>query len=111
MSLVNQVPPNNGDISRAGPWGSIMLTDTHVISFRECRDARSQKWNSVVVQAFTVPDDPVENGLGVLHLTHEGKLECWAPGLDVIRNSVIDPLTGSVGVRLLERTKPALAST
>ena len=57
------------------------------------------------MRAFTVPGDPPlgENKGGVLRLSHEGISSYWPPCM-VIRNSIVDPVTGSIGVRFLDRS-------
>jgi hypothetical protein len=78
-------------------------TNTHVILLRDF----STPWTEpcIVVQAFTVPDDqrPVENGKGHLHLSHEGIFSIDGDDFPVIRNSVVDPTTGAISVKLLEQ--------
>ena len=57
-----------------------------------------------LIQAFTVPDDQPLAGdrNGSLRLSHEGIL-FQEPPCAVIRNSIIDPITGSIGVRFLSQ--------
>ena len=87
-----------------GSITAIVPTNTHILLLR----ASSKRWrDSWLVQAFTVPDNqrPTENGKGHLRLTHEGTLyeeQIFA----VIRNSVIDPITGAINVKLLARRLP-----
>ena len=59
----------------------------------------------IVVQAFTVPDDQhsVKDGKGTLYLSHEGVFSSDKNVVAVIRNSVVDPITGAISVKLLER--------
>ena len=59
----------------------------------------------IVVQAFTVPDDQhsVKDGKGTLCLSHEGVFSSDQNVVAVIRNSVVDPITGAISVKLLER--------
>jgi hypothetical protein len=80
-----------------------MPTNTHVIFLRDF----SKRWEEpcTVVQAFTVPDDqrPVEHGKGQLRLSHEGIFSSDDTVFAVIRNSVVDPITGAISVKLLER--------
>jgi len=85
------------------PDVSVKLTNTHVIVLRDYSCV--WKGDPVVAQAFTVPDDQcaVENGKGVLRLSHEGIFDSRQTDHDVIRNSVADFLTGSINVRLLEK--------
>ena len=46
---------------------------------------------------------PVENGKGELRLTHEGIFSSDEMVFAVIRNSVVDPITGAISVKLLGR--------
>ena len=82
----------------------IVVTNTHVLIFRL---ARPRTWarGPIVVQAFTVPEGahPVGSGSNVLRLSHEGRYESAKEHIAVIRNSVVDPITGSVTVRLLDK--------
>jgi hypothetical protein len=58
-----------------------------------------------IIQAFTVPDDDqplADNRYGILRLSHEGILFQEDPDI-VIRNSIVDPITGSIGVRFLSQ--------
>ena len=59
----------------------------------------------MLVQAFVVPDDQhhVENGKGELRLSHEGIFSSDKDSFVVIRNSVLDPITGDIGVKILEQ--------
>lgn len=58
-----------------------------------------------MVQAFAVPDHerPVENGMGVLRLSHEGVFSSRRMVFAIIRNSIVDQATGAINVKLLER--------
>ena len=80
-----------------------MPTKTHVLLLRDL----TVDWLDycIVVQAFTVPDDPrpAKNGKGVLRLSHEGIFSSDYTVIAVIRNSVVDPITGTTNVKLLER--------
>ena len=55
-----------------------------------------------LVQAFTVPDDQplADDRNGILRLSHEGIMFHRTP-CAVIRNSIVDPVTGSISVRFL----------
>ena len=59
----------------------------------------------MLVQAFVVPGDQrhVENGKGELRLSHEGILSSDKDSFVVIRNSVVNPITGDISVKILER--------
>ena len=80
-----------------------MPTNTHVIILRDL----TNEWRDpcILVQAFTIPDHqrPVENGKGELRLSHEGIFSSDKTVIAVIRNSVVDPITGAISVKLLEQ--------
>ncbi|KAF8552745.1 hypothetical protein OG21DRAFT_1338548 [Imleria badia] len=80
---------------------NVLLTNTHVFAFFWTITALG-KWDKTVVQAFTVPDNlpSTENRNRVLHLSHEGILFQRDPST-IIRDSVVDPITGSIKVRFL----------
>ena len=87
------------------PFGmNVILTNTHVFSFVGYRIGGTMKWDMdmTLIQAFTVPDDQplAENRNGILRLTHEGISFQRVP-CALIRNSIVDPITGSIGVRFL----------
>ncbi|KAH0834259.1 hypothetical protein J3R83DRAFT_11615 [Lanmaoa asiatica] len=85
--------------NRNSHFGStIVVTNTHIIILR-CYPV------GMLLQAFTVPDNqrPVENKNGVLRLSHEGILQNQKKNFTVIRNSIVDPINGSISVRLVER--------
>jgi len=79
-----------------------VLTKTHVILLQLFYKGPE---DHILVQAFTVLDDQrhVENGKGELRLSHEGIFSSDADSFIVIRNSVVDPITGDIGVKILER--------
>ena len=82
-----------------------MLTKTHIINFHFYPS--SVEGYHVVVQAFTTPDDqcPAANGKNVLGLSHEGIFESRGRGPSgVLQNSIVDPITGSINMRLLEQS-------
>ena len=80
----------------------VMLTNTHIFCFFPYRWGK--KWDMMLIQAFTVPDDQPLAGdrNGILHLSHEGILFQESP-CAVIWNSIVDPITGSVSVRFLSQ--------
>ena len=82
----------------------IVPTSTHVILLQDFAKDSSME-PCIVVQAFTVPDDqrPVENGKGHFRLSHEGIFSSDETVFEIIRNSVVDPNTGAINVRLLAR--------
>lgn len=55
------------------------------------------------MQTFIVDKSSVRDGKGVLRLSHESLSNQDLNGIAVLRNSIIDPITGSTNVRLLER--------
>ncbi|KAI9457373.1 hypothetical protein HD554DRAFT_1780831 [Boletus coccyginus] len=80
----------------------ILCTNTHIF----CVFPYLFRPHTTLIQAFTAPDDPPlgENNLGgVLRISHEGILFHRAPCV-VIRNSIVDPITGSIGVRFLDQS-------
>ncbi|KAI9566574.1 hypothetical protein HD554DRAFT_2114908, partial [Boletus coccyginus] len=87
---------------RESPFMAVVPTGTHVLAFF------SYPWKRhvTVIQAFTVPDgDPPlgENGFRILHLSHEGtSFEINNIPKTIIRNSIVDPITGSIGIRFLD---------
>jgi len=88
------------------PGYDTKLTNTHVIFLHHYSGEDSDTTRKfIVAQAFTVPDDQLP--FKMLRLTHEGVFESQNKllDIDVIRNSVVDSLTGSVNVRLLERSR------
>jgi hypothetical protein len=92
-----------------GSVAAIVPTNTHIILFRKF----PKRWADpcLLVQAFTIPDNqcPVEKEKGHLRLTHEGILydkRVFA----VIRNSVVDPITGAINVKLLARHQGSLGA-
>ena len=86
-----------------GTWDTreeFMLTDTHIFVFLSCHGEEKL----TLMQAFTLPNDHslVENKIDVLRLSNEGLMPHKPPHA-VIRNSIVDPVTGSVGVRFVSR--------
>jgi hypothetical protein len=82
----------------------VVLTNTHVFRFFPYW-RRNRKQDMTIIQAFTVPDDDqplADNRYGILRLSHEGILFQEAPDT-VIRNSIVDPITGSIGVKFLSQ--------
>ncbi|KAI9457378.1 hypothetical protein HD554DRAFT_2143028 [Boletus coccyginus] len=83
-----------------------MRTNTHIFcAFPYLVMPQGRNRCMTLIQAFTAPDDPPlgENKGGVLRLSHEGILFHRAPRI-VIRNSIVDPVSGSIGVRFLDRS-------
>ena len=85
---------------------TIVLTQTHIIALFYDYDFNvSPMKSSTLIQAFTVPIDsrPVRNGAGVLRLSHEGVTPGILWSSDLIRNSIVDAISGATTIRLLHR--------
>ena len=83
-----------------------MCTNTHIFcAFPYLVLPQWRNQCMTLMQAFTTPDDPPlgETQGGVLRLSHEGISFHQAPRI-VIRNSIVDPVTGSIGIRFLDRS-------
>ncbi|KAF8553689.1 hypothetical protein OG21DRAFT_1497572 [Imleria badia] len=103
-SALVKVPPDSR-FSDPLPWIT-MLTKTHIISLSFHADRTvSPAVLSTLVQAFTVPRDPhpVHNEIGILRLSHEGVTRDHLQGIDLIRNSVVNPVEGTTSIRLLHQ--------
>ena len=76
-----------------------------VILLRDLTTGKGSTELCILVQAFTVPDDqhPVENGDGEIRLSHVGIHSGDKTVFAVIRNPVVDSITGAISVKLLER--------
>lgn len=78
----------------------ILLTKTHIITVRKT------DWFldvPVFIQAF-IPDSATprdSNGIGTLRLTHEVTIRIAPHSFSLLRNSVVDPISGSVTIKLL----------
>ena len=87
------------------PW-SMLLTKTHVIClFRDADRTVTPMALSTVIQAYTVPAGPrpAHNGTGVLRLSHEGSIPGFLRNLDLIRNSIVDAVSGATNIRVLHQ--------
>ncbi|KAF8553890.1 hypothetical protein OG21DRAFT_1497385 [Imleria badia] len=87
------------------PWVTL-FTKTHVIHiFQHADSSVSPTMSSIIIQAFTVPTDPrlVDNGIGVLRLSHEGVAPGRPDRLKIIRNSIVDAVSGATSIRLLNQ--------
>ncbi|KAF8554427.1 hypothetical protein OG21DRAFT_1497072 [Imleria badia] len=79
----------------------LVLTRTHVIA------VEMYGWSfdmHALIRAFVVPDSVAlldRTGVGELRLTHEVTIPTALPSFSLLRNSVVDPVTGSVNIRLL----------
>ncbi|KAF8554425.1 hypothetical protein OG21DRAFT_1095400 [Imleria badia] len=82
----------------------VILTRSHVVA------VHVYGWSSdmhVLFRAFVVPDLAAlldRNGVGELRLTHEVAIPTALPSFTLLRNSIIDPVTGSVNIRFLQVT-------
>ena len=56
----------------------------------------------MLIQAFTVNESSVTDGLGFLHLSHEGVSSNRYRSVILLRNSIFDPVTGSIQLKLLD---------
>ena len=81
----------------------VVFTSMHVFHFFPYW-SRNWKQDMTIIQAFTVPDDKplAGNRIGILHLSHKGILFQRTPDT-VIQNSIVDPATGTIGVRFLSQ--------
>lgn len=76
---------------------NFLLTSTHVITLHGCFPL-----TATLLQAFVIDESTVRNDKGVLRLSHEDVLD-QNFGTPLLRNPVVDPITGSTSLRLLER--------
>ncbi|KAF8547148.1 hypothetical protein OG21DRAFT_1607513 [Imleria badia] len=76
----------------------VLLTSTHILALYKDLDSHSQ-FPVTLIQAFTVPS--IRNGKGVLRLSHEGVSEHHFDEAALLRNSIVDSITGTTNVRLL----------
>ncbi|KAG6379434.1 hypothetical protein JVT61DRAFT_11904 [Boletus reticuloceps] len=96
--------PSDSDSSDPVTW--VTLTNTHIISlFYHVDRTVSPAAASTLFQAFTIPTDSlqVSNGTCVLRLTHEGAVPLDFQDLDLIRNSIVNSLTGVTSIRILHQ--------
>jgi hypothetical protein len=78
----------------------VRLTNTHIFSFFPYYG--DGKESMTLIQVFTIPDDQplAGNTHGILRLSHEGIMFHRTP-CAVIRNSIVDPVTGFISMRFL----------
>ena len=72
-----------------------------------------QDTRPVLVQAFAVPDSVMscdKPEVGALCLTHEAAIQTNLSSFGLLRNSIVDPITGSVSIRLLHITTTELGA-
>ena len=87
------------------PW-TVVLTQTHIITLYYDYDFNASPAKFLtLIQAFTVPTDsrPVCNGAGVLRLSHEGVIPGVFWDVTLLRNSIVDPVSGATSIRLLHQ--------
>ncbi|KAF8135096.1 hypothetical protein EV363DRAFT_1322475 [Boletus edulis] len=84
-------------------YNNLILTKTHVISVWMYTSGPSSN-ATVLIQAFVVPDSAIPHDVGELRLTHEVILYTYLRSSGLLRNSIVDPVTGSVNIRLLHVT-------
>jgi hypothetical protein len=96
-----KVSPGSPFTDRAS-W-FVLLTKTHIICL--FHDADRPMALSTFIQVFTVPAHPcpVHNGTGVLQLSHEGVMPGDPRDFDLIRNSIVDAVSGVTSIRLLRQ--------
>ncbi|KAF8554424.1 hypothetical protein OG21DRAFT_1095706 [Imleria badia] len=86
-------------------FSQVVLTRTHVIAIQMSRC--SSDMPHVLVQAFVVPKLAIpldRTVVGELRLTHQVAIPTDFPTFSLLRNSTVDPVTGSVNIRLLHIT-------
>ncbi|KAF8557161.1 hypothetical protein OG21DRAFT_1494932 [Imleria badia] len=83
----------------------ILLTSTHVIALYKNFIHPSTYIATTLLQAFIVDGSSVRNGKGVLRRSHEGVSDHHFSHLALLRNSIVDPITESTNVRLLESVR------
>ncbi|KAF8135103.1 hypothetical protein EV363DRAFT_1447879 [Boletus edulis] len=98
--LANQAP-----VYLAATWyNNVILTRTHVISVWMYTTSGPSFDATVLIQAFIVPDSAIPHDVGELRLTHEVILDTYLHSSCLLRNSIVDPVTGLVNIRLLHVT-------
>ena len=82
-----------------------LLTKTHIISVSHHVDrAVSPVVSSTLLQAFILPDPHlVHNGKGILRLSHEAVMPGRLQIFDLVRNSIMDAVSGTTNIRLLHQ--------
>ena len=90
----NQDETEANNISR--PEDFVVLTSTHVIAL--------YTYDGIHILAFTVDESAVRSGeeLGVLRLSHKGISDRFYQSVTLLQNSVVDPVTGSIKMKLLD---------
>ncbi|KAG6373492.1 hypothetical protein JVT61DRAFT_6648 [Boletus reticuloceps] len=90
------------------PWythAEIVLTKTHIIAVWTGGPSSNV---TVLIRAFIVPDSALPHNIGELRLTHEVIIHepSYLYRSSLLRNSIVNPVTGSVNIRLLNVTIP-----
>ena len=101
--LQNGLQSHSTSVTRSEPT-RVVLTKTHIIHFQTYTKSPNVP---VLVQAFAVPDAVIPRGMnevGELHLTHQTVTYIIPDSLRLLRDSVADPVTGSLNIRLLRIT-------
>lgn len=84
----------------------VILTKTHVITIQMHVDGQLPDVFSLI-QAFAGPDSAKHHNrteVGELYLTHHVVLRTPPQSFGLLRDSIVDPVTGSVNIRLLHIT-------
>ncbi|KAF8127711.1 hypothetical protein EV363DRAFT_1266801 [Boletus edulis] len=104
LPISEMIPNELANQSLADTWyNNVILTKTHVISVSMYTSGPSFD-ATVLIQAFVVPDSAIPHDVGELRLTHEVILYTYLHSSGLLRNSIVDPVTGSVNIRLLHVT-------
>ncbi|KAG9310817.1 hypothetical protein JVU11DRAFT_8670 [Chiua virens] len=87
--------------SKALTLAENLFTKTHVITLLRFFHDTEPGHLSTLVQAFTLPNGTESN---VLRLSHEGIMDDFPQVVDIIRNSLVDPVNGMTSIRLLDQS-------
>ncbi|KAF8550217.1 hypothetical protein OG21DRAFT_1499923 [Imleria badia] len=79
----------------------IVLTGTYIIALYGSF-LHTLPGITTLMQAFIVDGSSVKNGKGVLRRSHEGVSDHYFDHVALLRNPIVDPITESTNVRLLE---------
>ncbi|KAG6373499.1 hypothetical protein JVT61DRAFT_6657 [Boletus reticuloceps] len=101
---MSEMLPNELTNQSPDTWyNNVILTKTHVTSVWMYTSGPSFD-ATVLIQAFVVPDSAIPHDVGELRLTHEVILDTYWRSSGLLRNSIVDPVTGSVNIRILHVT-------
>ncbi|KAF8135101.1 hypothetical protein EV363DRAFT_1429759 [Boletus edulis] len=103
LSMSEMIPNDLANQSPDTWYNNVILTKTHVISVWMYTSGPSFD-ATVLIQAFVVPDSAIPHDVGELRLTHEVILYTYLRSSGLLRNSIVDPVTGSVNIRILHVT-------